>query len=1675
MSICNNRSVFEFNDPCIRASWSALLPFGLVGLLCLSKLPKPRPVQRLCRFLQSPLHNFLTLREAEALDNKSAIGRAFENDNIEELPKSHVRRHHVAFAFIGAAEGLCWIVSGSFQLYDSHNNVDGILCYALAFSWIYTAIRPLVPSTSKSAPYDVVVIYLLFFVGAIVDIGGIIYDYAVLLSPLPSQLSLLLRSVNLLAIVSSLIIIFNIPSELPSAKVDPQEIGHTLTTEDYATLWQWVSFSWIYPLIRSGRYATLHEKDVWNISPTMQSRPLFAKFSALRQTSLFRRIWAANSLDIIIDLTLTIVSVVLQYTGPYFLKKILDTIDVEVITPEKKVEAYTYGFLAFFCTILKTQSDLQHLWFARRASTRIRSELMTSIYAKALKRKDFSAIVDQSKVTDSMSQAPPTSGRKGKAGSKGKSDTSDDPKPGASTGKIVNLMSSDSNRISRMVTIIFNLYGAPFEIIIACTFLYQLLGISAFAGFLVLVVGWPLNNFLARRNVRINKGIMSAQDKRMGVLNELIRAIKFIKLFAWEERWIARAMEARELELKWIRKARINQILFHLLTNSAPILVSIISFFAYVMSGNELTISTAFTAIALFSMVRAPLKVLPTYLVQILQAQVALERISVYLDEEEVTEQVSTLKRNSQPSNAIVDEGLGLSNATLRWNEVTVVEKKDKARTSSISHPPATTSVPEIAVVANEGSSSDSTTLESNEVHKFELSDISVKFPEGKLTVVTGPTASGKTALLASMAILGEMTLVSGRILLSKDPNRVDENGLMYCISYAAQLPWLLHRSIKENIIFGYPFDEERYNAVVECCALLPDLQMLEDGDATEIGARGVNLSGGQKARVALARAVYARTKFVLLDDPLSAVDSHTARFLFDRLLCGPLLANRTVVLVTHHVNLVLPAAHYLVRMLDGRIDTQGGVHELREQGVLSDIVVESSIRVHEEVKVEVEQPEAKAALEDQLEPKIEVKKPRKLVSDEFRETGGVKWSIYNTYLKASSYRIWFILAVIVFVNQFLGIAEKLWIRTWGEAYRNETSSTPYGVQYPTILTINLNAANDQTNFGIQQFGQAVGLDSRTPGPFGIVWPSAMEHPLLYIGIYAAIGMITTLVSVLSVTAQYTGALRASRILFKRLLVAIVHATFRFHDITPQGRILNRFGKDMDTIDSSLAGTLQAVNSALAGFLVAILTVAVVLPYFCIPAFFIGLIYRELALGYLNTGRDLRRMEATTRSPIYSHFGEMLEGIVTVRAFCAERRFLDGLYVKIDTTTKAAYYFPSMWYMFWMTNRWLLVNFDTLGALIVLLTTLFSISILKNDAGLAALCITSAMAFTLSVYWTCRYWTTLELDLNSVERLIEYLDVPQEPPAIIETKRAPAYWPSSSSNTDLLVVENLEVKYAPELPSVINDVSFSLKAGERIGLLGRTGSGKSTLATSLMRFVEPTNGRITIDGIDISTIGVYDLRSKITFIPQDATLFSGTLRENLDPFGDHSDGECTEALRRVRMFADDTPPTQSIRPSRTPSRASSMHSEHFSTATTNIDSKPSISLDAQVSAGGTNFSQGQRQLIAMARALIRRSPIIIFDEATSSIDFETDSIIQATIREEFSGSLLLTVAHRLRTIIDYDRLIILDKGKIVEFDTPWNLIQKEDGVFRSMCMKTGTFSELEDAAKAASLTQSLQT
>ncbi|KAF9442979.1 multidrug resistance-associated ABC transporter [Macrolepiota fuliginosa MF-IS2] len=1701
MSLCGDKSPFDFGNSCVRASWGALVPGAFVFALCVFSIPIPKPIRHLFEPITRQFRSFLTLQEAEALDAQAlSVDRAFCNEGTPaaavHAPQS-VSWRTVVFAFVGTVETLWWLAHGSYLLYDDAQNWwRGTRALIFAVAWLYTVVRPIARPTA-TPPYDVFVIYLLLLGASILELGGFLYDRGVYGDPLPSRWPLTALWVNLAATVGMLGVVFRMPLALPSERVKEEDIGRTVTPEDYTTLWGWVTFWWVYPLVKKGRNTTLSEDDVWDLSPTQQSRPVFVKFSQTKRPTLLRRLWAANSLDLTLDFCLTLVSVSFNYCGPFFLKRILDEIDHESPTRANKSKAYIYAFLAFLCTLCKAQADVQHLWFGRRAGTHIRSELMASIYDKALKRKDYSGIVDKDKVKkaeeEKAAQNEPAK-KKSKAGKKAEKERAakaDDPKAGADVGKIVNLMAGDANRICQMVSGAYFLYGAPFEIVIASVFLYQLLGMSAFAGFAILLIGWPLNNFLSRRAVRIHKGVVTARDKRMGVLNELIGAVKFIKFFAWEERWIQRALDARENEMKWMVKARFNSVMFYFLWTCAPIFVSIISFFTYVVRGNNLTISTAFTAIALFGMIRAPLNVIPAWIVQILQTGIAMKRISVYLDEEEVSEQVSSLKKDNTSPHTNLDpeeDGLGFVNASFKWNEVPEDKESDAQEGNGKGkNPEASTSSGTVTVVDDTSTVASGSDIASvdftapdvvGEDHRFELRDLNIRFPEGELTVVTGPTASGKTALL--MALLGEMTITAGKIIMHKDPSRIDsENGLMHAISYAAQSPWLRHQSIKDNILFGYPYDEERYKAVVEACALNPDLEMLEDGDETEIGARGVSLSGGQKARVAFARAVYARTKYVLLDDPLSAVDSHTSRFLYEHLLRGPLLADRTVILVTHHVELVLPGAYYLVRMLDGRIDTHGTVKDLRAQGILDHITHDAEVEAQKDQAAVVTAEEVLAQVIDS-EAEVEAKKPRKLIKDEHRETGGVKWRIYNSYLKASSYWTWGILGAFVVFAQLLGFGEKFWIKTWGEAYGHPDEGSASQYVFRSFSAIDHEIPMDGYPSPHHQHTYQSIPKSFSFGISGINWPPATSYPYFYIGIYAAIGFANALTNVLSVTTQYTGALRASRILFKKLLVTVVRATFRFHDTTPQGRMLNRFGKDIETIDTSLAGSLQAVNSSLASFFAAILAVTFVFPSFLIPAFFIGFAYRELAIGYLNTGRDLRRMESNSRSPIFSDFGELLEGIVTVRAFSAENRFLNNLHRKIDVTTK-------MWYSFWMTNRWLLLNFDALGGLAVLVTTLFSITTLTDGAGWAGLCITSAMAFTTSVYWACRFWTALELDLNSVERVVEYLDLPQEPPAIIESNRAPAYWPSSSGNDSLVVVENLTIKYSPELPAVLQDVSFRLKAGERVGLLGRTGSGKSTLAMSILRFVDPASGKIIIDGIDISTIGVHDLRSRITFIPQDATLFSGTLRDNLDPFNEHTDAECLDVLQRVQMIgrSDSASTSRDQSAATTPggSRAPSIHNISVlspspdsdnassiitSTSTpTEIDGgKTRITLDTQVSAGGTNFSQGQRQLIAMARALLRRSSIIVLDEATSSIDFATDAKIQQTIREEFTDSLLLTVAHRLKTVIDYDRLIVLDKGQISEFDTPWNLIQKEDGIFRNMCLKSGSFTELEAIAKS---------
>ncbi|KAI0332220.1 multidrug resistance-associated ABC transporter [Cubamyces sp. BRFM 1775] len=1642
MTICDGTSVTSLYDPCVRSFWAAVLPFALVVLLLVSVIP---PIPALLRVLKKPFENYLPLSEAEAL-----LYGEDDGDEGEESKDLVPLWRTLVLSTLSLVECLLWVGVGCYSLVnDSDDLWNGGGDLLIAVSWFYAALRPIVRPTA-TVPIDLFLLFGLHILLGLFILCGHVYDYYAHVIAFPPPSVVVMASAALFVGLAGFAIVASMPARIPSGRIKREDIGKSVSPEDYTTAWGWMSFRWVTPLVDRGSHDTLNEADIWSLSPTMRARPLHIKFS--RSTGkLVKRLWRANSLDLVMDFILTYASIVFNYAGPFFLKRILDALDTSELegSPEKKALAFVYAFLAFASSLLKSQADAQHLWFGRRAATRIRLELMSSIYDKALKRKDFSGVVDKG------------SGEKGKVTGQSNATTSDS-KENAGVGKIVNLMAGDANRVSQFAGAIYYLYGAPFEIIVASIFLYRLLGWAAFMGYVVLLLTWPLNKLLATRTQDISKSLAIARDKRMGVLHELIGAIKFIKFFAWEDRWVERVTDARKAELQWMAKSYVNSACFSLIWICAPILVSLTSFYTYIAQGNELTIGTAFASLALFRMIRLPLNIIPAFIVQAIQTKVSIDRIAAFLDEDEVDEQVSTLKKGHVPPSEDNEEGLGIINGTFKWNETEAnenAEGSDKSTSGSAGASGAEASGAEPG--PSEGESTVSGGAPTRD-QRFELKDINVMFPEGKFSVITGPTASGKSALL--MALLGELTTLGGRVVMSKNASKVDEHGLSHTISYAAQSPWLRHQSIRDNILFGYPYDEERYNAVVRCCALEPDLEILEDGDATEIGARGVNLSGGQKARVALARAVYAPTKYVLLDDPLSAVDSHTARFLFEELFMGLLLAHRTVILVTHHVDLVFPGTHYLVRMLGGRIDTQGTVSDLRSNGVLDDIAQLEDTEAQKRKPVETTRDpavEIEAEAPDQTEAKL--RKPRKLVEDEHRETGSVEWDVYKAYLQTSSYWIWGTFLALIALTHVLGVGEKLWIRVWGEAY---TTAKESGSGYAQMAYLFRTVATQHVMYRGVSYSESrppaaahnAGSSLNSPG---ITLPSVQEHPYFYIGVYSAIALIGGLVNTADIATQFVGALRASRVLFDKMLRTVVRATMRWYDVTPQGRILNRFSKDIETIDTAISETFHPVNYYIILTIVSVVTIIVVLPLFIFPAIVLGFFYYRYATAFLNTNRDLRRMESNTRSPVFANFTEMLEGIVTVRAFGAEQRFLDNLYDTVDLTTR-------IWYMSSMTNRWLLVTFDTLGATGILATTLFALSGYQG-AGMAGVCITSAIAFTESVSWTCRFWADVELDFNSVERVVEYFDLPQEPPTIIESNRPPAYWPSSTSpNKDsLLAVENLVIKYAPDLPPVLHGISFTLRAKERVGLLGRTGSGKSTLAMSLLRFVDPAVGRIIIDGIDISTIGLHDLRSRITFIPQDATLFSGTLRDNLDPFGDHTDAECLDVLHRVHMLSD------SQLASQRPSRAASVHENEpeatvasVSPSPTETEGKTVVALDSQVSPGGTNFSQGQRQLIAMARALLRRSAIIILDEATSSIDFTTDAKIQATIREEFDDSLLLTVAHRLRTVIDYDRLIVLDNGKIAEFDTPLNLIHKEGGIFRGMCVKSGTFGELEAAAKA---------
>ncbi|XP_041776319.1 multidrug resistance-associated protein 1 isoform X1 [Anopheles merus] len=875
------------------------------------------------------------------------------------------------------------------------------------------------------------------------------------------------------------------------------------------------------------------------------------------------------------------------------------------------------------------------------------------------------------------------------------------------------------------------------------------------------------------------------------------------------------------------------------------------------------------------------------------------------------------------------------------------------------------------------------------------LKNINVRVEKNQIVAVVGTVGSGKSSLLS--AFLGEMDKISGRV------------NTLGRIAYVSQQAWIQNATLKDNILFGKPMDQRRYARVIEACALKPDIEMLPGGDMTEIGEKGINLSGGQKQRVSLARAVYNDADVYFLDDPLSAVDSHVGKHIFEQVI-GPsgLLAKKTRVLVTHGIT-YLPNTDKIFVLREGEISESGTYQELMDKkGAFAEFLIQHLQEVSEEeedldeIKQQLENSVGGEELLNQLkrsnskrsrsestsetgsvkdisrqnsttdsntslrrrtsEKAPEVAKT-KLIEQEKSETGSVKWEVYKHYLKSIGLTLSVATVILNMIFQGFSIGSNLWLSRWS------TDDT---------------AGNDTSRRD------------------------------MYLGVYGAFGAGQVLSTFLSTLFLYIGALEASRTLHKTLLRRVLHAPLTsFFDITPVGRVLNRFSKDIDTTDSDLPATLRAWSACFFGVVATLVVISISTPIFAAVIVPIGILYYAVQRFYVATSRQLKRLESVSRSPIYSHFGETIQGVQTIRAYSVQDRFILESDEKVDGNQLC--YCPSI-----IANRWLAVRLEMVGNLIILFAALFAVLGRETmNAGLVGLSVSYALQITQTLNWLVRMTSDVETNIVAVERIKEYGETKQEAAWELPNSTLPRDWPEQG----MVEFRDFQVRYREGLELVLRGISFTVNGGEKVGIVGRTGAGKSSLTLALFRIIESAGGSIVIDGQDISQLGLHALRSRLTIIPQDPVLFSGTLRINLDPFNAHSDDDIWKALEHA-------------------------HLKSFVKGLT-------AGINHEVTEGGENLSVGQRQLICLARALLRKTKVLILDEATAAVDLETDDLIQRTIRTEFKDCTVLTIAHRLNTIMDSDKVIVLDKGQIVEFAPPAELLQSKNSAFYSMAKDAG--------------------
>jgi len=1268
----------------------------------------------------------------------------------------------------------------------------------------------------------------------------------------------------------------------------------------------------------------------------------------------------------------------------------------------------------------------------------------------------------------------------------------------ADQGMINTCISSDITEVTEFACYFHFLWCSVFEVILCVLLLYLVLGYASLAGVAVMVlVTGSIGRFSQIRYEKFQKERLEQKDKRMNIVGEVLSGIRIIKWFTWEENFLAKIAKIRSIEIGHLKNYIYTDVIQRTMYSLVPAIVGLISFVVHTQVLHlPLDPSVGFTSLLLFSLLRRPLQIFPDMISSCSKAVLSLCRISKLLNVRDVVG-LADIRANGILRNVMshtADQDIVFTNVTLAYSSRKQALDEERVQLHNCcrsylnrccvgQHNPEGNYKSDIeeGIELNPlvGTAS-ITSASGDDTCTTVLKDLNFVIPSKALVAVTGLTGSGKSTLI--LGILGECRRLSGEVIVKDDYLSTStlrgsermEGCVLRGLSYVSQTAWIQNATIRENILMGNEYIESRYNAVVKACALELDLMNMTNGDLTEIGERGVNLSGGQQQRVNLARAAYSYSKIILMDDPLSAVDAHVGDYLFKHLICD-FLQDRTRVLVTHAISLVVPKADLVIILnnekkslevccvpaeLESKLCTKrntdmpkpgvvspdaGGIcmkikhhgdtnslamksvesidrfldllidstkHRVDESSygnsgntgnttsddevMCEDSAVDEDITAHNREtshgvfnEVSLESSNAAAAtVSDGVD-------SAEFVEKEFKAKGTIKWNVYWFYLSACG-----------------GVLSSICL---------------------ILADASVPLAQFMQNYTLGEWINDLESDISKRDRIGLI------HYLLCVA-FVAVCIIAKF------AIQTVCSLRAAQGLHDDLTKCIILATTNWHDKQPLGRKINRFSQDVETIDCNVMQRIQDFVSLCIDSTQVVCVIVIMLPIqllFLIPIL-INTWY--LTSKYVYLSRELKRLESVNKSPVFVHFSETMSGLPTIRAHRKKAMFYDKICCYVDQMNRCNLYN-------WSANRWLNIRTQVMGALVSGVVSLFVVVERDHIAStLAGIILLYSLQFTDSITWTTRCYAECQNSMNSVERIQEYCDIEQERyldgnlgSSINGTDDSKLARRSISDNWPLhgsVRFHKLCLQYRVSEPHVLKEVSFNIEAGMKVGIVGRSGAGKSSILTALFRTTEPCGGEIWIDGRNILTLPLQDVRSKLAIVPQDPTLFRGSVKSNLDPFDECADDDMWDVLRKCKL--------------------SSYIARDMDGG---LKGEEAGSLSEKMIADkGSNLSVGQRQLLCLARAMLRKSKILILDEATASVDAETDACLQDTVRNEFSNVTVISIAHRLKTVAFYDKILVMDAGRVHEYDTPERLLSDTSSLFYHMAGKSGELQQLVDIA-----------